>query len=54
MKKWCIEYYIRNKNLYTCKYVYAKDNMEAIKKARVKNIEDLYIVNEKNERIEVK
>lgn len=39
--KWVVIY--RVGNTYKYKYVYAEDAQHAIKKARVKNIEDLYI-----------
>ena len=44
MKKWRVDYYIRNKCLYTSKIIYAATATEAIKKARVKNIVDLVIL----------
>lgn len=46
MKKWRVWYYIRNKNLYTYKYITARTASEAIKKSRVKNIVDLIIIEE--------
>lgn len=46
MKKWRVDYYIKNKNLYASKFVYAETPEEAIKKARVKNIEDLVLIEE--------
>ena len=49
MIKWEVDYYVRNKNLYTYKYVYANTAADAIKKARVKNITDLKPI-EKGER----
>ena len=39
--EWIVEYYVRNKNLYTYKVVKAETASEAIKKAKVKNIVDL-------------
>lgn len=42
MKKWRVDYVVGN--TYKVKYVYAKTNTEAIKKARIKNIVDLTIV----------
>ena len=42
MKKWQVDYLV--KNTYKVKYLLAKDSREAIKKARVKNIVDLQIV----------
>ena len=44
MKKWCIDYVVGN--TYKVKYVYAKTAQEAIKKAKIKNIVDLNIVEE--------
>ena len=46
MKKWRVDYYIESKNLYTHKFVYAETPQQAIKKANVKNIEDLVIIEE--------
>ena len=46
MIKWEVDYYVRNKNLYTYKYVYANTAADAIKKARVKNITDLKPIEE--------
>lgn len=46
MKKWCIDYVVGN--TYKAKYVYANTAQEAIKKARVKNIVDIFIVEGKN------
>ena len=48
MKKWNITYVIGN--TYKRKYVFADTNKNAIKKAKVKNIVELYIVNENNNR----
>ena len=42
MKKWEVCYYVRSKNLYTTKTIYADTAQEAIKKARVKHVEDIY------------
>lgn len=44
MKKWRVDYYIRNKNLYTSKIIHAATAADAIKKARVTNIVDLVIL----------
>jgi len=41
MKRWEVVYY-RSKNTIAFKTVYAKDGKDAAKKARVKNIIDLY------------
>lgn len=49
MKKWNVDYVVGN--TYKNKYVYADTNTKAIKKARVKSIIDLYIVDENNNRI---
>jgi len=43
MKRWRINYY-RTKNWIDCKVLDAKNAEEAIKKARVKHISDLYEV----------
>lgn len=51
MKIWKVWYYIRSKNLYTTKVVYADTAQKAIKKARVKNIEDIYEIDEKGKEI---
>lgn len=48
MKIWEVCYYIRSKNLYTTKVIYADTAQEAIKKARVKYIEDVYEIDFKN------
>lgn len=40
IKKWIVRYIVGNSH--KVKYIYAKDATSAIKKARVKNIEDLY------------
>lgn len=50
MKKWRVVYVIGN--TYKDKYLYANTSEQAIKKANVKNIVDLYIVDENNNRIE--
>ncbi len=44
MKKWIVDY--RVGNTYKVKFVYADTAEQAIKKARVKNIVDLNIVDE--------
>lgn len=44
IKKWIVRYIVGNSH--KVKYIYAKDATSAIKKARVKNIEDLYPVEE--------
>ena len=49
MKKWCVGYWIGK--TYKYKYVYADDNNSAIKKARIKNINELYVVDENGNRI---
>ena len=54
MKKWEVWYYIRSKNLYTTKVIYADTPQEAIKKARVKYIEDIYEVDENGKRLKTK
>ena len=41
MKKWHIDYVVGN--TYKVKYVYAKTAQEAVKKARIKNIVDLFV-----------
>ena len=51
MKMWEICYYIRNKNLYATKIIYANTAQEAIKKARVKDIEDIYEVDENGKKV---
>lgn len=50
MKKWEVAYVVGN--TYKFKYVFAETNTQAIKKARVKNIIDLYVVDENNNRVE--
>jgi hypothetical protein len=40
--EWIVTYYVRNKNLYTAKTVTAGTAVEAIKKAKVKNIVEIY------------
>lgn len=50
-QKWLVSYYVRNRNLYTYKFVYADTAADAIRKARVKEIEDLYPVDEDGNRI---
>jgi hypothetical protein len=42
MKKWAVDYVVGN--TYKVKYILAKTTAEAIKKARIKNIVDLRIV----------
>lgn len=49
MYKWNITYVVGN--TYKRKYVFADTNEKAIKKANVKNIIELYIVDENNNRI---
>jgi len=49
MIRWYIGYYVGN--TYKHKYLYAKSNNEAIKKSRIKNIIELYIVDEDGNRI---
>lgn len=49
MDKWNVTYVVGN--TYKRKYVFADTNEKAIKKARVKNIIELYIVDENNNRI---
>lgn len=49
MAKWCVWY--RVGNTYKYKYVYADNAETAIRRARIKNIDDLYIVDENNNRI---
>ena len=51
MKIWKVWYYIRSKNLYTTKVIYANTAQEAIKKARVKHIEDIYEIDENGKTI---
>ena len=51
MKIWKVCYYIRSKNLYTTKIIYANTAQEAIKKARVKHIEDIYEIDENGKTI---
>jgi len=46
MYKWNVTYAVGN--TYKRKYVFADTNTQAIKKARVKNIVELYIVDENN------
>ena len=46
MKKWYVLYYVKKQNLYTYKVVQAETASEAIKKARVKNVVDLKILEE--------
>ena len=48
MTKWNVGYYIGN--TYTYKYVYADTAAQAIKKARIKNIVELYPVEENRTR----
>lgn len=50
MLKWEVIYVVGN--TYKCKYVYAQTNEQAIKKARIKNIVDLYVVDENNNKVE--
>lgn len=49
MNKWNVTYVVGN--TYKRKYVFADTNEQAIKKARVKNIVELYIIDENNNRI---
>lgn len=49
MYKWNITYVVGN--TYKRKYVFVDTNEKAIKKANVKNIIELYIVDENNNRI---
>ena len=42
MKKWIVDYVVGN--TYKIKYVYAETAAQAIKKARIKNIVDLRVV----------
>lgn len=49
MKKWRVDYVVGN--TYKVKFVNAETNTEAIKKAKVKNIVDLNIVDEKGDNI---
>lgn len=49
MKRWCVGYF--RGNTYKYKYVYGKDSAEAIKKAKIKNIKELFIVDECGNRI---
>ena len=49
MDRWLVTYVVGN--TYKVKYVHADTNTKAIKKARVKNIVDLFIVDENNKRI---
>ena len=51
MKKWEVTYIVGN--TYKFKYVFAETNEQAIKKARVKNIVDLYVIDENNNRVEM-
>ena len=44
LKRWRVGYWVGN--TYKVKYVYAEDNTKAIKKARIKNIVELDIVDE--------
>jgi hypothetical protein len=46
MVRWQIDYCVGN--IYKVKYVYAENAEKAIKKARIKNIVDLNIVDENN------
>lgn len=47
--KWNVTYVVGN--TYKRKYVYALSSEEAIQKAKIKNIVELYIVDEDNNRI---
>ena len=49
-KRWHVDY--RVGNTYKTKYVVAKDNKTAVRRARVKNIVDLFPVSENGDRIE--
>ena len=49
MKKWYMTYLVGN--TYKGKYVLADTSEQAIKKARVKNIVELFPVDEKNNRV---
>lgn len=49
MKKWRVEYVVGN--TYKSKYIFAETANDAIKKAKIKNIVDLYPVDENNNRI---
>lgn len=51
MYRWLVDYVVGN--TYKVKYVYADTAEKAIKKARVKNIDDLYPVDENGNRIEI-
>lgn len=42
MYKWCVVYVVGN--TYKSKYVFAESSSLAIRKAKVKNIVDLYVV----------
>jgi hypothetical protein len=48
-ERWCVGYYVGN--TYKHKYIKATTSGEAIKKAKIKNIVELYPVNDNNERI---
>lgn len=48
-EKWYVGYYVGN--TYKGKYVKAATSGEAIKKARIRNVVELFPVNENNERI---
>ena len=45
MKEWQVIYY-KTRNYISCKTIKARTSAEAIKKARVKDIIDLYIIKE--------
>ena len=49
MKRWRINYVVGN--TYKYKYVFAETNTQAIKKARIKNIIELYVVDENGHRL---
>lgn len=51
MYRWLVDYVVGN--TYKVKYVYADTSENAIKKARVKNIVDLYPIDESGNKIEI-